>query len=189
VVNAVKKYAPKDFIVGYRISPEEINPNSVGYTWHESTQLIKAITDKFDLDYIYLSLPAYDQKPEDSDKTFAELFRPVLGEGTKEIIVGGVDSPQKARDAMKYTDLVAVGRENIIDPLFAEKILTGHEDEIIDKITIEQTKKNGMTQGMIDNFSAARVGNPLTGDENIKSLHTKPGAWSEMTYVDSDEMK
>ena len=151
--------------------------------------MIKAITDKFDLDYIYLSLPAYDQKPEDSDKTFAELFRPVLGEGTKEIIVGGVDSPQKARDAMKYTDLVAVGRENIIDPLFAEKILTGHEDEIIDKITIEQTKKNGMTQGMIDNFSAARVGNPLTGDENIKSLHTKPGAWSEMTYVDSDEMK
>lgn len=189
VMNAVKKYAPKDFIVGYRISPEEINPDSVGYTWHKSTQLIKAITDKFDLDYIHLSLPAYDQKPKDSDKTFAELFRPVLGEGTKEIIVGGINSPEKARDAMKYTDLIAIGRENIIDPLFAEKILTGHEDEITDKVSINQIKNNGMTQGMIDNFSAPKGSNPLAGDESIKSLHIKPGAWSEMTYVDSPEMK
>lgn len=189
VMNAVKKYAPKDFIVGYRISPEEINPDSVGYTWHESTQLIKAITDKFDLDYIHLSLQAYDQRPKDSDETFAELFRPVLGEGTKEIIVGGVNSPEKARDAMKYTDLIAIGRENIIDPLFAEKILTGHEDEITDKISIDQIKNNGMTQGMIDNFSAPKGSNPLAGDESIKSLHIKPGAWSEMTYVDSPEMK
>ena len=74
--------------------------------------------------------------------------------------------------------------------LSAEKIsLTGHEDEIVDKITIDQTKKNGMTQGMIDNFSAEKVGNPLPGAESIRSLHTKPGAWSEMSYVDSPEMK
>ena len=35
VTDVVKKDAPADFIVGYRISPEEINPGSVGYTWNE----------------------------------------------------------------------------------------------------------------------------------------------------------
>lgn len=32
VFKVVKEYAPKDFIVGYRISPEEIHGNNVGYT-------------------------------------------------------------------------------------------------------------------------------------------------------------
>ena len=85
VMDVVKQYAPKDFIVGYRISPEEIH-QTVGYTWHESTQLIKAITDNCDLDYIHLSLPQYNAKPQDSSSTFAELFRPAIGDKVKEII-------------------------------------------------------------------------------------------------------
>ncbi len=79
VLRVVKKAAPADFIVGYRISPEEIH-DTVGYTWHESTQLIRAITDQFDLDYIHLSMPQYNGKPADSDKTFAELFAPAIGD-------------------------------------------------------------------------------------------------------------
>lgn len=34
VFGVVKKYAFDNFIIGYRISPEEINPDNVGYTWH-----------------------------------------------------------------------------------------------------------------------------------------------------------
>lgn len=34
VFGIVKKYAFDNFIIGYRISPEEINPDNVGYTWH-----------------------------------------------------------------------------------------------------------------------------------------------------------
>lgn len=183
VTDAAKKYAPKDFIIGYRISPEEINPDSVGYTWHESTQLIKTITDQFDLDYVHLSLPTYSQKLSDSDKTFAELFKSVLGKDTKEIIAGGITTPADVRDVLKYADLVAVARENVIDPLFAEKIINGQEDKIINSISLEQIFKNHMTLGMIENFSAKKVAISLARAENIKSLHTKPGAWSKIDYV------
>lgn len=34
VFGVVKKYVFDNFIIGYRISPEEINPDNVGYTWH-----------------------------------------------------------------------------------------------------------------------------------------------------------
>lgn len=55
VLRVAKNYAPKDFIIGYRISPEEIHGSEVGYTYKESTALVKEIV-KNGLDYIYLSL-------------------------------------------------------------------------------------------------------------------------------------
>ncbi|QLL70408.1 NADH-dependent oxidoreductase [Lactobacillus sp. 3B(2020)] len=169
VMRVVKAEAPKDFIVGYRISPEEIH-DEIGYTWHESTQLIQALTTEFDLDYIHLSLPAYNEKPADSDKTFAELFQPVLN-GKKEIIVGNVMNEADAKDALNYTDLVAVGRASIIDPLFAHKIVTGHGDDIITKISPEQVKLAKMTPGLINLFSDMKMEPHLPGRESIAILH------------------
>ncbi|NLR30931.1 oxidoreductase [Levilactobacillus tujiorum] len=204
VMETVKKYAPKDFIVGYRISPEEIHGKNVGYTWHESTQLINEITKQFDLDYIHLSMLNFDAKPgdnllldtdgeadkkfRDSDKPFATLFKPYLN-GSKEIIVGGIDSKDKAESALALADLVAVGRENIIDPQFAEKILNHQEDQIVTSLSIEQTKKNHMTPGMIDTFSASNTAIPLPGAENIQPLHQGFGGWTEMKYPDNSETK
>ena len=60
VMDTVKKYAPAGFIVGYRISPEETHGKNIGYTWHESTQLIDQITKEFALDYVHLSMPHFD---------------------------------------------------------------------------------------------------------------------------------
>lgn len=151
VFKVVKKYAPQDFIVGYRISPEEINGDNVGYTWHESTELIGKLTKKFDFDYIHLSLPAYNARPSDSDKTFAELFKPYLGDETKLIIVGGVMDKQAAEDALKYTDLVAAGRAQIIDANFARKVVTG-EGSIISEITDEEELQQKFTPGLREVF-------------------------------------
>lgn len=203
VMDVVKEEAPDDFIVGYRISPEEIHGKNIGYTWHESTQLIDEITKNYDLDYIHLSMPQYNAKPgdamlldmdkadskfKDSDKPFATLFKPVLN-GAKEIIVGGINDREKAEDALSLADLVAVGRENIIDPLFAEKILNGEDDQIVKEITVDQVKKNHMTQGLIDVYSGPKAVIPLAGAENIKSLHQGFGGWSEMKYPQNDEVK
>lgn len=170
VLSVVKKYAPKDFIVGYRISPEEIH-ETVGYTWHESTQLIKAITDHYDLDYIHLSLPKYDAKPKDSDKTFAELFQPAIGNDAKEIIVGDVMSEEDAQAALKLTDLVAMARATLIDPQIGLKISEGRGDEIIRKISPEQVKKSHLTPGLINLFSDPKMEPHLPGRESIYALH------------------
>lgn len=203
VMDTVKKYAPDDFIVGYRISPEEIHGENIGYTWHESTQLIDQITKQYGLDYIHLSMPQFDAKPgdamlldtekadtqfKDSTKTFAELFKPVPN-GAKEIIVGNIQSQDQAEAAAQLADLVAVGRATLVDPLFAEKVLTGHADQIVHEVTVDQVKKNHMTQGLIDNYSGPAAAIPLPGAENIKSLHKEFGGWSEMKYPQNAEMK
>lgn len=148
VFEVVRKYAPQDFIIGYRISPEEINPGNVGYTWHESTKLIDNLTNNFDFDYIHLSLPDYKAKPKDSDKTFAELFRPVIGKDTKLIIVGDVMSQETAEDALKYTDLVAAGRAQIIDANFAAKVVAGKGDKVITELSDEEEKEQALTPGL-----------------------------------------
>ena len=125
---------------------------------------------------------------KDDPVPLATLFKPVLN-GAKEIIVGGVRTKEQAQAALQLADLVAVGRANIIDPLFAEKILTGREDEIVPEITLDQVKKNQMTQGLIDNYSGPAAGIPLPGAENIKSLHQGYGSWGEMDYPANDELK
>lgn len=152
VFRVLKKCAPKDFIIGYRISPEEINADgSVGYTWHESTKLVKELTDNFDFDYIHLSMANFDDKPKDSDKTFAELFRPYLGDKAKMIIVGNVHNRSTAREAMKLTDLVAAGRAQIIDPNFAKKVISGRITT--SKMSKRQEERAKMTPGLKELFN------------------------------------
>lgn len=148
VFRVVKKYAPADFIVGYRISPEEINPGSVGYTWHEAAKLVKQLTANFPLDYIHLSMPAYNAKPADSQQTFAELFRPYLSQGTKLIIVGGVMSHAAAEDALRYTDLVAAGRAQLLDANFAAKVVQGQGQAVITKLTPASELEQKLTPGL-----------------------------------------
>lgn len=152
VFRVVKKYAPANFIVSYRISPEEINPDSVGYTWHESTKLIDELTSQFDFDYIHLSMGSYKEKPQDSEKTFAELFTPFLGDGTKLIIVGGVMDQAAAEDALKYTDLVAAGRSQIIDANFSAKVVKNHGEDVITKMSDQEEAEQKVTPGLREVF-------------------------------------
>lgn len=41
VTRVAREYGPKDFIVGYRISPEEIHGEHIGYDYKEAQELIK----------------------------------------------------------------------------------------------------------------------------------------------------
>ena len=119
----------------------------------------------------------------DQDKRFAKFAGHHYGK-----LDGSIDMAPKM-PGLDRLPMVAIGRANIIDPLFAEKILTGREDEIVPEITLDQVKKNQMTQGLIDNYSGPAAGIPLPGAENIKSLHQGYGSWGEMDYPANDELK
>ncbi|MCH3904294.1 MAG: NADH-dependent flavin oxidoreductase [Lactobacillus sp.] len=153
VMRVVKEFAPANFIVGYRISPEEINPGQVGYTWHESTKLVQELNEKFPLDYIHLSMGSYKEGPSDSDQTFAELFRPYLDPATKLIIVGNVMDGAAARDALQYTDLVAAGRAQLIDANFAAKIVASRDDEVIHELSDQIELEQKLTPGLQEVFN------------------------------------
>lgn len=176
VKRVVEKYAPKDFIVGYRISPEEIHEDEVGYSYREAQALIQEVI-KYELDYIHLSLwEGYASKPVGSDRTYAEHFKSILDNQTKLIIVGGVFSEEDAQDAIAQTptDLIAVGRGTLIDPLFGQKIKEGRGDEIVHQISPEQLEQTAWTSGLREAFTREdSLGLPeLPGHDSITELHT-----------------
>ena len=176
VKRVVEEYAPKDFIVGYRISPEELHGDEVGYSYREAQALIREVI-KYELDYIHLSLwEGYASKPVGSDRTYAEHFKSILDNQTKLIIVGGVFSEEEAQDAIAQTptDLIAVGRGTLIDPLFGQKIKEGRGNEIVHQISPEQLEQTAWTSGLREAFTREdSLGLPeLPGHDSITELHT-----------------
>ncbi|MEY8531335.1 hypothetical protein [Lactobacillus taiwanensis] len=85
-------------------------------------------------------MPDYKSKPKDSNKTFAQLVRPVMGQDTKLIIVGNVMNQADAEDALNYTDLVTAGRAQIINASFSAKVVAGEDDKIIKRCRLRKKK-------------------------------------------------
>lgn len=174
VKEVIAKEAPTDFILGYRISPEEIHGSTVGYTYKESLALVSQLA-KEDFDYISLSIwGGYASKPVGSEKSYGQLFKEVVGPETKIMLVGSVFTEDQARDAIEHhTDLIGVGRGTLIDPQFALKIKENRGQDIVQTISPEQVAKTGWTRGLREQFTKADAGGlpPLPGQDSILSLH------------------
>lgn len=149
VFRVVEKYAPKDFIVGYRISPEEIHGENIGYTWHESKELVRVLTTEFPFDYIHLSTIDYTLTPKDSDKNYAQLLAEGIQKPTLEMIAGGIHTVDKMKDALNYVDIVSLGRPTLIDPEIAYKVSHHQEDKIYLAFNEESVAKSHLTPGLI----------------------------------------
>ncbi|WP_057491082.1 oxidoreductase [Streptococcus orisasini] len=171
VFKIVEKYAPKDFIVGYRISPEEIHGDNVGYTWHESQQLVKKLTETFEFDYVHLSTNDYKATPADSDKNFAQLLGEGIQSPTLELIAGGIHTVEKMEDALNYVDIVALGRATLIDPQIAYKLQSGQADKIFLEFNEESVKSSHLTPGLIDLLANAEYF-AMPGIDYLKTLTT-----------------
>ncbi|MBG9982136.1 NADH-dependent flavin oxidoreductase [Aerococcaceae bacterium DSM 111020] len=139
VVTAVKEMIAQhkrdDFILGYRISPEEIHGENIGYTLDESTYLIDRVVE-LGVDYIHVSLfgpKAYKAKAR-AGKYEGQVINTVIGELIGErathIGVGDITNYDKAIDALNYVDLLALGSAAIVDPEFQQKIIDGHPEKI-----------------------------------------------------------
>ena len=77
---------------------------------------------------------------------------------------------QAAEDALKYTDLVAAGRAQIIDANFARKVVTG-EGSIISEITEEEELQQKFTPGLREVF-----------DKETKRPNFAKKAFGELDY-------
>jgi 2,4-dienoyl-CoA reductase-like NADH-dependent reductase (Old Yellow Enzyme family) len=127
---AIRKHASRPFLLGYRISPEEIE--TPGIRLEDS--LFFADHIKNQIDYLHLSMGSYKRSSlNDPDNTrtliaqFAEHTRgtiPLIG-------IGSVQTPQDALDAMSEgADLVAIGREFIREPHWVHKVANGEAANI-----------------------------------------------------------
>jgi 2,4-dienoyl-CoA reductase-like NADH-dependent reductase (Old Yellow Enzyme family) len=171
VKQAVKDHAPDDFIIGYRISPEEIHEGTIGYTYKESLQLIEEIV-KLELDYIHLSVfGKYHVGPEGVDQSYGELFADVLDDETKLVIIGSVFSEEDAQGALNHGDLVAIARAALIDPDFGKKIEEGRGDEIFQEVIPARVTEGIWPRNLLKAFQTPSIGlMPLPNFESIEDM-------------------
>lgn len=126
VINKVKeiakKYSKRPFVVGYRISPEEIE--TPGIRLEDSLFFVDQIKDS--VDYIHLSIGSYKRtslnNPNNKNSLISQFAKhtqgvlPLIG-------VGSVETPRDAEAVMaEGADLVAVGRELIREPQWVQKV-------------------------------------------------------------------
>ena len=106
-----EKFNKPEFIIGYRLSPEE--PFEPGITMTETKQLIKALVEK-PIQYIHISLKKFFQTTRRGEGTGIERLKVIheLTKGKVALIgVGGLKTQQDFTDAINsgLTEFVAAG--------------------------------------------------------------------------------
>lgn len=155
VLKAKSEYASDDFIVGYRLSPEEAE--SPGISMEVTEQLINTITEK-SIDYVHISLGDIHSTTREGKYAGQERLKlihqwvdgriPVIG-------VGSVFTADDALDAIESTgvELVALGREILLDYNFISKIQEGKEDEILSEFDPHREDKHELTPNLWKQFN------------------------------------
>ncbi|OHQ82930.1 NADH-dependent flavin oxidoreductase [Staphylococcus sp. HMSC074C12] len=155
VLKVKSEYASDDFIVGYRLSPEEAE--SPGISMEITEQLINTITEK-SIDYVHISLGDIHSTTREGKYAGQERLKlihqwvdgriPVIG-------VGSVFTADDALDAIESTgvELVALGREILLDYNFISKIQEGKEDEILSEFDPHREDKHELTPNLWKQFN------------------------------------
>ena len=136
------QYGKPDFIIGYRLSPEEYE--RPGISLDDTKVLIENLSIK-DIDYIHFSLGSYKQssiRNNDNQKRIIEILRP-FNTGNKALIgVGGIDNYDKAIEAfdMGY-DMLAIGKAALSDAHVVDHIMHNQTiKKVIDDASVIPSK-------------------------------------------------
>lgn len=137
VLDEIRKEVGPDFLIEYRMSGTERVPG--GLEIDEAAEFASMIQDKVDL--IHVTSGLYHNHVQ--SKAFSSMFDPHgcnldLAAAIKNkvhipvVAVGGFNHPQQIEDAIASgkCDFVALGRQQLADPEFVNKALTGRTDEI-----------------------------------------------------------
>ncbi|OFJ65759.1 MULTISPECIES: NADH-dependent flavin oxidoreductase [unclassified Staphylococcus] len=142
VLQAKQKYASDDFIVGYRLSPEE--QESPGITMEITQQLVELLAEQ-PIDYIHISTMHVHGETREGKYAGQERL-PLIHrwiDGRMPLIgIGSIFTADQALDAVETADieLVALGRELALDYQFISKIEKGKEQDIIS--TFDSTRQD-----------------------------------------------
>ncbi|WP_436861019.1 NADH-dependent flavin oxidoreductase [Staphylococcus caeli] len=155
VTATVKEYGSKDFIVGYRFSPEEAE--SPGISMEITQSLVKHLIEK-PLDYLHVSLMDIHSKTREGKYKGQERVKLLLEwiEGRMPLIgIGSIFTAEQAIEAVESThvDLIALGREILLDHNFISKIKDGKEDEIISKFDPERKDRHHLPPNLWKQFN------------------------------------
>lgn len=158
VVKAVseikQKHQRNDFIIGYRITPEEAGEE--GLTMTDTLALIDEIS-RHSLQYVHISLQDFYNKARrgaDTNLSRLEIIKAHLqGKEIALIGVGKLATPQKALTAFNtgWVDFVAIGLGVLANPNFVALIESGQEQKALKMFKLSRgAKYHQMPQPMWD---------------------------------------
>lgn len=132
------------FIIGFRGTPEETRGSEIGYTVDEFNQYFDRLLDVADVQYFAIASWGHDifrEKVRYSNHR-GELVNDVVTNHMKGkvpvIATGGINSADKALEALQHADMVGGSSMFITEPDFVPKLATGKEDQIDLSLTDEK---------------------------------------------------
>ncbi|AQQ55174.1 NADH-dependent flavin oxidoreductase [Planococcus lenghuensis] len=133
---AVEEHSHDEFIVGYRLSPEEIE--EPGITMEDTLQLVDTLA-KQELDYLHVSVQDFWRgsiRDEEDTESRVMMIQERVGDKIPVIGVGSLHTPADVKRALDTgVPLIALGRELIMEPTWVQKVQYGEEDSI--KVTLD----------------------------------------------------
>lgn len=155
VVKAKKAHANDDFIIGYRLSPEEAE--SPGISMEITEELIHQIANKL-LDYIHVSLMDVNSVTREGKykgENRLKLIHQWINGRMPLIGIGSVFTAEDALNAVENigVEFVALGREILLDYDFVAKIKEGREDEIINAFDPNREDQHYLTPNLWEQFN------------------------------------
>lgn len=155
VIKAKKAHANDDFIIGYRLSPEEAE--SPGISMEITEELIHQIANK-PLDYIHVSLMDVNSVTREGKykgENRLKLIHQWINGRMPLIGIGSVFTAEDALNAVENigVEFVALGREILLDYDFVAKIKEGREDEIINAFDPSREDQHYLTPNLWEQFN------------------------------------
>lgn len=146
-------YADKDFIIGYRFSPEE--PEEGGMKMDDTAALVDKLASQ-ELSYLHLSVKNVWSMPRSGlnmGLTRTEIIRDIIAGRTSFISLGSINTPEEANGVLeKNIPLFALGRELLMEPDWAAKIKEGKEEQIMTTLPRDSKCKLMIPEQMWENI-------------------------------------
>ncbi|WP_341776284.1 NADH-dependent flavin oxidoreductase [Staphylococcus hyicus] len=160
--------APKDFIVGYRFSPEEAE--SPGITMELTKELIHMLKS-YPLDYLHASLMDIQSTTREGKyqgKKRITLLKRWIDGRMPLIGIGSVYSGETALSGIEAgADLIALGRGLLLDQELVSKIKNNRENEIINQFDATREDHHQLPKEIWDLFNGGRF--PVPKKENVSN--------------------
>ena len=144
VYEVIKKEAPKDFIFGYRATPEETRGEEVGYTVEEFNQLTDWLLEKVPLSYMAIAswgqniyLNTVRAEGPHHGRLINEVVYEHLNGRIPLIASGGINTVEKCEAAILHADMIGLSSPFVAEPDFVEKLKANHIEDINLNVGIE----------------------------------------------------
>lgn len=136
VQKVIAEEAPQDFILGFRGTPEETRGNDIGYSVEDFLYFVDRIIDVAQIQYIATASwgkNIYKQKIRQGAHKGEFMNKIVYDHVNNRVPVmatGGINSPDKALEALQFSDMVGASTPFVTEPDFVTKLRDGKENEI-----------------------------------------------------------